>query len=377
MQNIDSIKTLAGQFYDGIADVGDWYSALDGLRQATEGGVFHHVAWDHRAQCVVNGLANDAQPPEKVREYELHHAADDPRVPIVMTLPVGGILLDHEHFSTHAMSRNAIYADWLAPLGYRHTLGVPVYDDGMIREWICVIREAGQRPFDDGTRDLLQALMPDLLRASRLRTHLASLAERAALGVAALDALPQALVLVDGQCTVQYLNAAAQRTLAQPFGWSVRHGRVQASDPAAQERLARSVAAACRRGGGPALADTLRVNGAADGRGASAGAAVHILPLQPMHPLAQAHHERPHALLAWACLDALLQVPQLSAMLGLTDAEARLAVVLAQGRSVKDFALAQGCSWHTARTHAKNLLRKTGLHRQTEIGHLVRSLMLG
>lgn len=377
MKKIDNIKVLAGHFYDGIVDAGGWYSALNGLLQATEGGVFHHVAWDHHAQCVVSGVANDAQPPEKVREYELHHAASDPRIPIVMAMPVGGILLDHEHFSPQAMSRNAIYADWLAPLGYRHTLGVPVYDDGMIREWICVIREVGQSPFDDGTRDLLETLMPDLLRASRLRVHTERLAERAALGMAALDALPQALVLVDGQCAVRYLNAAAQRALAPPFGWSVRHGRVHASDPAVQERLALCVAAACRRGGGSARADTLHVNGATDGLGASAGTTVHVLPLQPMHPLAQVHHERPHALLAWACPDARFQVRQLSAMLGLTDAEARLAVVLAQGRSVKDFALAQGCSWHTARTHAKNLLRKTGLNRQTEIGHLVRSLMLG
>lgn len=34
-----------------------------------------------------------------------------------------------------------------------------------------------------------------------------------------------------------------------------------------------------------------------------------------------------------------------------------------------------GCSWHTARTHSKNLLRKTGLHSQQDVAALVWGLM--
>jgi|GEM_PF-6192745 len=176
----DWASTITERLYDGITNPGDWHAALDALRQATEGSVFHHVAYSHQTQCVVSSLANDAQPAAKVREYELHYAPSKPRIPIVMALPVGGVLRDHEHFSPRDMSRSAIYADWLAPLGYRHTLGVPVYDDGTLREWVCVMRERGQRPFGDKTQTLLNALMPDLLRARRLRVRMASLAEQAA-----------------------------------------------------------------------------------------------------------------------------------------------------------------------------------------------------
>ncbi len=72
-----------------------------------------------------------------------------------------------------------------------------------------------------------------------------------------------------------------------------------------------------------------------------------------------------------------MHTEQLAVALGLTEAEARLALTLAQGQSLRDFADLQGCAWHTARTHAKNLLRKTGLHRQAEVIDLVRSLMWG
>ncbi len=60
--------------------------------------------------------------------------------------------------------------------------------------------------------------------------------------------------------------------------------------------------------------------------------------------------------------------------LGLSPSEARLAVLLATGRTVKDYARIEGCSWHTARTHMKNLMRKTGCHRQVELVGLLQSL---
>ncbi len=80
------------------------------------------------------------------------------------------------------------------------------------------------------------------------------------------------------------------------------------------------------------------------------------------------------ALLAWLPPDAGAAPAQLAALLGLTETEARLALALSQGLSIKDFALAQGCSWHTARTHVRNLLRKTGCHRQADLVQLVRNI---
>ena len=89
---------------------------------------------------------------------------------------------------------------------------------------------------------------------------------------------------------------------------------------------------------------------------------------------ALACHAQPYALLVWAAnADAVLHAEQLAMLLGLTGTEARLALALARGQSVKDFAAAQGCTWHTARTHSRNLLRKTGLHRQADLAGMVQS----
>lgn len=368
MQHRDFWGQLAGQFYDGIVNPNDWYEGLEGLRLLTEGVMFHQVTWDYRINGITHGLINDQPPPEKVQEYEQHHSVTDPRVPMLMNMPVGSILLDHEHLSPREMSREPVYADWLIPHGYRHSLAVPIYDDGTVREWVCVIREASHQPFGEATHTLLRRLIPDLVRASRLRVHTAKVSAQAAMGLAALDALPQALAVVDADRRIQFLNGPARLALASESPWFVQQGTICAHAPAVQEQLARLIANACQRQGAPSA-------GSANS-GDYSGNTIHVLPLRPDHPLAQVHSERPYALLVWHQPPmSSHSTTHIATALGLTETEARLALMLAQGHTLKEFAQIQGCTWHTARTHARNLLAKTGCRRQAEVSRLVHGLL--
>ena len=243
----DLTKNITEQLYDGIINSDDWYAGLDALRKSTESVLFHHAVWDRHAQGITHSISNDALPPEKLREFDLYHAPYDPRIPLIMQARHGEIMVDHEHFTARDMSRNPIYADWLASLGYRHTLGMVLHDDGRAMELLALIRPVDHSSFEGASQCLVSQLMPDLLRASRLRVRMADVAEQAALGMAALDALPQALALVDAGGQLRYANLAAQRMLAGGRGWRLHHGRVCADSPAVQERLERSVKAACRR----------------------------------------------------------------------------------------------------------------------------------
>jgi len=69
-----------------------------------------------------------------------------------------------------------------------------------------------------------------------------------------------------------------------------------------------------------------------------------------------------------------LQPALLAKVHGLTKTEAALAAALAAGRTVASFAIGQGSSEHTARTHMKRILEKTGTKRQAD---LVRVLLTG
>ena len=321
------------------------------------------------ARSVAVSLQGAAPPSETLMEYERHYAPQDIRFPAMWATGEGSAWWDQDHFDARTFRHAPIYTEFLASLGMRHTVCIPLRDGAASRDFVGFIRHLDQKPFDADEQALVAQLVPHLVRANKLGHGTARLAAQAALGTAALDALPQALAVVDAALRPCYLNPAAEQALAHPGagGLALRHGALRAADSATHNRLAHSVAAACGPQGGAGI---VRVEATANGQ-----AAIQVLPLQASHPLARTLRGRPHALLVWMPPTAVLQrAAHVALALGLTDAEARLALLLAQGRTVKDFAQIQGCTWHTARTHAKNLLRKTACQRQADVVLLMRSL---
>ena len=63
-----------------------------------------------------------------------------------------------------------------------------------------------------------------------------------------------------------------------------------------------------------------------------------------------------------------------AAVLGLTPAESRVAVMLATGQTVAGIADAGGCAESTVRTHLKRVYRKQGIRKQTELVRRILSL---
>jgi DNA-binding CsgD family transcriptional regulator len=61
-------------------------------------------------------------------------------------------------------------------------------------------------------------------------------------------------------------------------------------------------------------------------------------------------------------------------MFGLTPAESRLAEMLVSGLTVQEAALQLFISAHTAKTHLKRILSKTGTRRQSELVSLLLSI---
>lgn len=67
----------------------------------------------------------------------------------------------------------------------------------------------------------------------------------------------------------------------------------------------------------------------------------------------------------------------LKLVFGLTAAEARLAVAIANGTEIDGFSRAAGISKQTARNHLKSIFRKTGVERQHELAYLLGNLVRG
>ncbi|RGE46567.1 hypothetical protein DZC30_01985 [Comamonas testosteroni] len=287
-----------------------------------------------------------------------------------MDLPLGKFSFDHDHFSNKEMSRMPIYADWLSSCDMRYSVLLPLQEDEESREVLALLRERDQQPFGDDVRSLFEHLLPDLCRAAKLRARVSDLAVLVSQHSAALDALPQAVALLAADERLAYLNAASRKFLAQSQSLHVQNGKLVAKGSLQQTQLSKAVASACASRS--SRAESLLVPPSAKGK----AFVLHVMPLLPSHPLAVLHKGQPYALLNWSVEPQVDFVTRLSEQLRITITEAELAICLSQGRTVKEFALEHGCSWHTARTHLKNLMLKTGTHRQAELVQLVSMLCM-
>ena len=198
--------------------------------------------------------------------------------------------------------------------------------------------------------------------------------------------------MVDGQGRIQHMNGTAER-LVQPGGpCRVQGGQLVFTDGQDGQQFQRLLVAACAQGphrpmpksavdgmgGGAATAGAFRLQGSAGGLPGGPAVVVSVITLKASHPLAT-FRQMHLALVVFASPDQQVGVggPVLQELWGLTPTEARLALALTAGQSLHTFAEAEGSSWHTARTHLRNTLRKCGCGRQVDLVQLVRALVPG
>lgn len=285
---------ITARLYEGILEPIQWAAGMQDIQAKLECAAFHHLdisSEDKSARSIAVSLQGTDPPSEKLLEFERHYVPQDIRFPAMWAMQEGGVWWDQEHFSASTFHRAPIYSEFLASLGMRHTVCIPLRDGAASRDFVGFMRHIDQKPFGADEQALVVQLLPHMVRANKLRYRTTQIAARAALGTAALDALPQALVVVDAGRRLRYLNTAAQRALAGECALAVRHGLLGAREPEAQNRLENCVAAACGRGGS-ARAGALRI--ASPRAYPGADATLHVLPLQASHPLAQAHYAEPH-----------------------------------------------------------------------------------
>ncbi|MPS27360.1 MAG: hypothetical protein E2576_23455 [Alcaligenaceae bacterium] len=362
----DRSRSIAARLYEGIAAPDQWQAGLGLLAAEVGGRAFHQVTVDLRDGSVPDRVICDAAPLHKFDEYAEHYVQDDERLALFAHLREGSFILDHEHLDSRQMSRSAVYSDFLHGLDLRHTLCLLLRDDGETRDYLGIMRPADHRPYGEHERALIEIVMPDMVRAARLRARMMQLQRAALLGRAALDGLPRGVAVVDARGRVEYANARAEQYIRTSPWLNAKGGILGMRDPSTQRRLQAALSLACSAEkkadlfptGGPLPPDWITV-----------------LPLDTLHVLAGLR-DTPLALVIFSGpADSLpLDTQLMTQALGITPAEARLAQALATGQTIKTFAAAQAISPETARSHLKSLFRKTGCRRQVELVQLIRTL---
>lgn len=224
-------------------------------------------------------------------------------------------------------------------------------------------RRLAHGPYEARQVEHLDLLRPHLSRASLMAVKLGLERARAALVSMELMGLPAAVLTISGhvQATNSLFDALDSVFVATAFGGL-------AIVDAVANRLWQEILQASISGREPLMRSIPLV-----GRDNRPPMIAHVLPLR------RAAHDLffgGDLLLAVTTLNSSSFVPSptiLSGLFDLTSAEAKLAIALAGGQSLKQAAIANKIKISTARSYLEQVFQKTGTHQQSELVALIKS----
>jgi DNA-binding CsgD family transcriptional regulator len=263
------------------------------------------------------------------------------------------------------------YVNWVKPLGFRDMIGVLVLRSGKRIAWFSVARSEVQMLYDQKDVRLIGMLSPHVCRAFLIADALDLQTVAASRLRQTVDALSTGVVLTEADGKIAYMNDSAERLLKSGRVLKSNHGHLTAVRPRARDALAKALALS---EAGKAPIKTGRHAVALpeeDGNGLVAS----VLPLQwreGRNPLAALPGAA--AIIVQDPSDpAPLPDDAFAELYGLTAAERRVLLKIAQGLAPHEIAEAFDVSLPTVKTHLQSLFSKTGTSRQAD---LVRLLMV-
>jgi DNA-binding CsgD family transcriptional regulator/PAS domain-containing protein len=306
--------------------------------------------------------------PRWLRSFDEHYfSPDNPWVKLTQRLHRPGVVRTNERLDLllrdpGVLYRSSYYNDWMRPQGFKYTIGNTLLAENGIVANITLLRAPDMQTFNHAEVQTFELLSKHMTRALQMGIRLER-PETSAASTAMLDALPQAIAVLDAQRRVLYANAAMESVLARKQGLAVRQGELKATDEGAQQRFAACVADALSPGSAAAAGHTPLVLRLAE----SGHLRLHVLPLAGS--LGRALISRPtvllmateHTRLASSSHAAICQLYRC------TPSEARLAQLLAEGKTLQESATQLGITYGSARVYMKIIFEKVGVHTQAQL----------
>jgi PAS domain-containing protein len=139
------------------------------------------------------------------------------------------------------IGRTEFYNDLLRPYAIPHGMFAMVERaPGRVAN-LSICRSARGGPFDERDLEILRFLKPHIRRAYRLHSEIAEARARSNGLLAALNAIPGGVILLDPQMRVITMNLVAEQILAAGNGLRIRRQRLRAEHTGESARLERLV----------------------------------------------------------------------------------------------------------------------------------------
>jgi DNA-binding CsgD family transcriptional regulator/PAS domain-containing protein len=365
---------LIGLIYESAVDPNLWQEFLKQFADAIGSTTSTLFFQDHDSRKGEVSVAHRYDP-FYLRQYEVHFSAVNVWLQrLANQTRSGDIRNTLDACSNSELVRTEYYNDWLRPQDLFFGYGGTIFRNGAVTTNIAAMRSRRAGPFGKQETALLQLLMPHLQRAIQLHRRLATAEAERNSSLEALEHLAAGVILTKANGQVLFRNRAARQIVDRKDGLHIGSAGLSAASSRETKELRKLTAEAGLIVSG---LPTHESRGMMTVSRPSARRPLFLLvvPLCVDYARRQllSAGEIPTALILISDPEADLtpDSADLQRSFALTRAEARFASALMGGKSVEEAAAELRITIHTARTHLKRILSKTGTRRQGELIHLL------
>lgn len=342
---------LLTRLYGDLDDERPWEAFLEALAKWLDASFATLIITAPGTQFPGTYVTPGANPQVQARYIESFFAEDP-----FKDLPEGKVTSFSEFISQQAMEEYAAYRAYLDVAEGEQVLAVDMRFSGGFEARFRVTRNKALPDFNAADKAALQALVPHLRIAVGLFEKLQLAGAEHGVFQSATEGLGLALLVLDRNNRIVSSNALAERFLNEEEGVR-RAGDSLAFDAAEPRKIVADLLAHPDR---KAEVTRFRIERPERGDLIATARALDL----------PAIHSGTGALALFLALpgeEPLLEPQTVRELFGLTAAEARLAVTLAQGLSLVEAARRLGITHNTAKTQLRAIFAKTGARRQSQL----------
>ena len=308
--------------------------------------------------------------PDLEREYlDVYHPINE-GIPRLRQLPDGHLVPIKDLYTAEELHTSRAYNEALRRGQYQQGLNVRLAGPGGSPMTWSLADPIASEGWGSSQIAMVRRLTPHIRQFIRVRQALVRAQARDTTVTALLDNPRIGVVHLDRRGRILAANDRARGLLRHGEELSDEAGVLQARAPDDQGRLARLVAEALPTSGAVPVSGSMQL-------GRVSGLPPFVVHIKPVGVPQPDYGARPVAALVLIVepgrhprLDPAL----VARTLRLTPAESQVAALLADGKTVRDIALATGRRESTIRSHVKHMFAKHGLSRQADLVRLVLSL---
>ncbi len=372
----NELSGTIGQIYDCAIDPTQWAATLVGIRDRLNMAYVHINFLD--STFYMEG--SNTQPGIFQSEWDQDWIAKLPQ--LLPTIPgierwvgldIDDSISQMQTATETEFQQSVIYQQWVKPQGLRDYCFTSLAKRERMNGSIGAASYAKRDLINEAERDTFRMLAPHIRRSLLISGMLDEGKLQLQLYRKLLDRIGAGVMIVAQDCRLVYANEMADALLSQGLTLTVRQNKVTTSSPPHAKGLKDALDRACTEtdtaignfGNGIPLTGT-------DG----SVAVCYVLPLGK----SERRRELGPGLAAIFVTTNGASVPPalevLSALSGMTSREARIALMIADGQSPNEAAIALGISVNTLRTHLARIFEKTGVNSQRELAKFVGALSL-